>query len=233
MGSDIRDSHYQIEAIPKIRITHSHGFWISNTLILNEHMRGRKGNPKAPIHDLSWDEARHFCSDLQRQIQNQLQERLSHFDETWFIDLPTESQWEYATRAGTDTPWFFGAEPDLLGDYAICCGSSGQTPVSEIPACQKKPNPWGLFDTYGLIPEFCRDEYLPYRFWLNHIDPYISDNSEEYKSYITNKGTPLMTKTVRGGHRHGDAKRCNSFHRSMEFSIPNISIGFRVVITKK
>lgn len=72
------------------------------------------------------------------------------------IRIPTEAEWEYAARAGTTTRWFFGDDPSKLGDYAwFKDNSEGKS----HPVGQKKPNPWGLYDMYGNIAEFVRDEH--------------------------------------------------------------------------
>jgi formylglycine-generating enzyme required for sulfatase activity len=70
--------------------------------------------------------------------------------------LPTEAEWEYACRAGTDTPYFFGGDPAKLGDYAWTMENSNSRPQ---PVAQKKPNPWGLYDILGNVAEWVLDRY--------------------------------------------------------------------------
>jgi formylglycine-generating enzyme required for sulfatase activity len=70
--------------------------------------------------------------------------------------LPTEAEWEYACRAGSSGPYFFGNDAKQLGDYAWDMDNSGAKP-HEVG--KKKPNPWGLYDILGNVAEWTLDEY--------------------------------------------------------------------------
>ena len=66
--------------------------------------------------------------------------------------LPTEEEWEWASRAGAVTPWFFGEDEEQLEQFAWLRNNSKRSthPVGEKPA-----NPWGLHDIYGNVAEWC------------------------------------------------------------------------------
>jgi formylglycine-generating enzyme required for sulfatase activity len=67
-----------------------------------------------------------------------------------------EAEWEYAARAGSTNAYFFGDNPAVLRDYAWTADNSD---FKYQPVGTKKPNPWGLYDIYGNVFEWCLDQY--------------------------------------------------------------------------
>jgi len=110
-----------------------------------------------PVVNVSWDDADKFCKALSSLEAEKGRE---HF-------LPTEAQWEYACRAGTETPFSFGEtistkQANYHGDYTYGDGRKGKNRARPLPVGSLAPNAWGLYDMHGNVSEWCTDRYGPY-----------------------------------------------------------------------
>jgi formylglycine-generating enzyme required for sulfatase activity len=117
--------------------------------------------------------------------------------------LPTEAEWEYACRAGSDTAYFFGNDPEKLGDYAWYARNSEE---ETHPVGRKKPNPWGLYDMLGNVAEWCldqhdRNQYATYPVDRVTLSPVKLPAAERYPH------------VVRGGSWEDSAPACRSAAR--------------------
>jgi len=106
-----------------------------------------KEGPDYAASYVSWDDAVAYCKKLSEK-------------EGKTYRLPTEAEWEYACRAGTQTTWSFGDDEKELGDYAWYRKNARD--IGEEYAHQvglKKPNAYGLYDMYGNVWEWCDDYF--------------------------------------------------------------------------
>jgi len=106
-----------------------------------------KEGPDYPAVWVSWDRAVAYCKQLSKK-------------EGKTYRLPTEAEWEYACRAGTETRWSFGDDEKAHGNYAW--DKENTFDIDEKYAHQvglKKPNAFGLYDMHGNVGEWCHDQY--------------------------------------------------------------------------
>ena len=81
--------------------------------------------------------------------------------------LPTEAEWEYACRAGTNTPFSFGDNitPEQVnydGNYPYADGKKGLYREKTVPVKSLPANAWGLYEMHGNVWEWCQDWYGDY-----------------------------------------------------------------------
>ena len=120
-----------------------------------------------------------------------------------FYRLPYESEWEYACRAGTTTPFYFGDDPDELEEHAWYYDNSDELrhAVGEL-----KPNPWGLYDMYGNVAEWVLDEYAK-----DHYAQF--DGKNVSVADALNKPEKLYPRVLRGGSWELELEDCRSAAR--------------------
>ncbi len=98
-----------------------------------------------PMYYISWREVQEFLR------------RLNECDPGKGYRLPTEVEWEYACRAGTETPYWNGSTLEDLNQVGWYDGNADST-IHEV--AQLEPNPWGLYDMHGNAYEWCEDVYM-------------------------------------------------------------------------
>ena len=115
---------------------------------------GYRQSDENPVVFLTRDEGTKFCQWLSRK-------------ETRSYLLPTEDQWEYACRVGSEALYGFGDDRDGLSRYAWFASNAQGHPH---PVGTKETNPWGLHDMHGNVHEWCREKYLRGGCWQNDAD---------------------------------------------------------------
>ena len=107
-----------------------------------------QSDPSHPAVYISWNDVQEFIV------------RLNNAAGEAVYRLPTEAEWEYACRAGTQTRWSFGDDENQLGDYAWYSANAGNAGENYAHAVGTKlPNPWGLYDMHGNVWEWVQDRY--------------------------------------------------------------------------
>jgi formylglycine-generating enzyme required for sulfatase activity len=167
-----------------------------------------KGND-LPVERVSWQDAQDFCRKLAKKTKRD-------------YHLPSETQWEYACRAGTSTPFSFGETitteiVNFNGEHRFRGEPRGVYGHVTTVAGTFPPNAFGLFDMHGNLWEWCADNWL---------DDYIS--SPRDSSSYQNKDSQY--RVVRGGSWHEPPELCRSAVRLrvLESDAEEV-IGFRTV----
>ena len=154
--------------------------------------------PSCPMFYTSWDDAKAFCEELSDLIGIE-------------AVLPTEAQWEYACRAGTEGPYGGTGNLDDMGWY--------KTPDHEAHDVKtKQPNAWGLYDMHGNVWEWCRDYAQDYP-EVEVVDPTGPIKGSVY--------------AVRGGSWDDVPANCRSANRGYNHPYYRSRyLGFRFVINE-
>lgn len=149
--------------------------------------------------------------------------------------LPTEAEWEWACRAGTATARFWGDSEKVLSEYA--CHEKNSEEVT-FKVGKLKPNPWGLYDGYGNVSEWCLDhyakeDYRQYSLLKLTLSPVRLPTKKHY-SHVTRGGSYLSPASeCRSASRVGSDPKWNQFDPTIPQSIWWLSnadfVGFRVV----
>jgi len=218
MGSGHPDARANERPVHRVRLTK--GFHAGIYPVTREQWRAVMG--KAQQHDrelgnrfpanrVSWVDAQEWCS------------RASHHTGVG-LRLPTESEWEYACRAGTRSEFYFGneyREGAMHGDRKIPLGGRMNPELHGIERVGKyPPNAWGLHDCHGNVMEWCFDLYVVNFYTASEsIDP-VCRQSHGHE------------RVVRGGSYARSPAGCRSAWR---FGLPlaetRYDTGFRVVFT--
>ena len=139
---------------PIHRVTISRPFYLQTTEVTQSQWKALMGkNPSdfigddQPVARVRWTGAKEFIRKLNKK------------EGTNKYRLPTEAEWEYAARAGSDTDYCFGDDPKDLHDYAWYSKNSGK---KTHPVKGKKPNCWGIYDMHGNLAEFVQDRFEKY-----------------------------------------------------------------------
>ena len=207
----------------QVEVTLTKGFWLGKCEVTQmEWERVMESTPwkgqqlvkesgDCPATYLNWDDAAAFCRKLTTQ-----ERKSGRLPDGWEYMLPTEAQWEYACRAGSETRYTFGNSESEFGDYAwfrMNAPDVGEKHAHEVGT--KKANAWGLHDMHGNVYEWCEDaiaDKLP-----GGIDP-LGGGEGSYR-------------VGRGGGYDSNAPGCRSARRTGTLrSFRHSNLGVRVAL---
>jgi formylglycine-generating enzyme required for sulfatase activity len=188
------------------------------------------GNPitpdlNRPVEQVSWNDATNYCGKL--TVSERAAGRLPA---GWVYRLPMEAEWEYACRAGTSTPFYYGNElrsgmANFYGQYEYPPGPgesldhynpNGIYLVRTTAVGSYSPNTFGLYDMVGNVWEWCLDRYGSYP-----------------SGSVANPTGPSsgFIRVIRGGSWYDLGRNCRSASRGKYVpSVGNRYLGFRIAL---
>lgn len=172
--------------------------------------RFKKAGSDAPVESVSWENCQTFLRKLCE---------LEGVPQGTYRIL-TEAQWEYACRAGTQTPFYFGDQLDstmanINGNHPYGGASKGPNRRTTTPVGQFKPNAFGLYDMHGNVCEWVQDVYMDY-----------GAGSVTEESVPEPLDTHQVSRVSRGGSCSSSAMACRSASRGRDLQeFPDGSLG--------
>ena len=193
------------------RVTISKSFYMQTTQVTQGQWQAVMGdNPSdftncgenCPVENVSWDDTVKFI------------DKLNQADGKNRYRLPTEAEWEYACRAGSNVAYCFGNDIWELDRFAWYDGNSGG---ETHPVGQLEPNAWGLYDMHGNVWEWCSDWYG------NYPSGAVTDPAGSSTG---------SSRVYRGGGWFSLAVYCRSApRRNYSPDLPGLILGFRLFLS--
>ena len=231
---------------PAHEVTLTRGYWLGETPVTQAQWLAVMGeNPSyfktaddrwkdLPAEQVNWHQCQAFATKL-----NELLPGLN-------AALPTEAQWEYACRAGTETALYSGAMPlpkeeqvkaPALDDIAWYGGNSGQALEVSNPADSrswlgqkegfaqagthrvklKQPNAWGLYDMLGNVWEWCADAWTSDYQNAETMNPYVRE-SDRAERVIRGGSWGYLARNCRAAYRNHWAPGLRSRYRGLRLA---------------
>ena len=231
--NDDESPQHQVKVAPfwlaQTPITQAQWNFVANLPQIQRELNPKDSNSEDehPVTEVSWYDAVEFCARLSRHTGRDYR-------------LPSEAEWEYACRAGTTTPFHFGAT--ITSDLANYRGTetyadepAGEYRGKTLPVKSFSPNAFGLYDMHGNVLEWCadpwhedyRDAPSDSRVWDER-----DENDNHYQKLADHLAELLeddRLRVIRGGSWNLLPRNCRSAFRFRV--IPDIRfdyIGFRV-----
>ncbi len=209
---------------PRHSITIKNGFWLGKYEITQAQWKEVMGkNPSffstcgndCPVDHINWDDIQIFL------------QKLNARNDGYFYRMPSEAEWEYASRAGGQTSFGFGAiltskQANLSGRFTFASDEKGPVLGKTIKVGSYAPNAWGLYDMHGNVWEWVEDIYNP------SYDGLPADGTANLKI------GDARLRVMRGGSWFYSALLCRSAERGRVAANDTVNdYGFRVAAVPK
>lgn len=170
--------------------------------------------PRNSVEMLSFDEAVEFC-----QKATALMRDAELIGRSQVVRLPSEAEWEYTARAGTDTLYSFGDDVNDLDPHAWHTGNAAG---NDPPVGAKKPNAWKLYDVHGYLWEWCADP------WHEDYEKAPTDGS------VWSQGGDPERRVLRSGSWKDPAGLLtSSYRRVAKRGLHDAAVGLRCVLANE
>ncbi|TRU18850.1 MAG: TIR domain-containing protein [Microcystis aeruginosa Ma_QC_B_20070730_S2] len=193
------------------------------------YFKDRPDSDRRPVEWVSWYDAIEFCARLSKLTGREYR-------------LPSEAEWEYACRAGTTTPFYFGETitgelANYNAGYTYADEPKGEYRDQTTPVGQFPPNAFGLYDMHGNVWEWCLDPWHESYQDKTRTDSEVWDEEQSEEQYLLDKNNVIQllsdkrARVLRGGSWLNDPRYCRSANRNWYFPDDRINFinGFRVV----
>ncbi len=171
MGSPEREAERYDREGPQHVVRLTEGFWLAETacsqevweLVMGSNPSQFKNDPQNPVEQVSWDDVQGFLREVEKRLPGVK------------ADLPTEAEWEYACRGGSETAfsWGDGIDPsqaNYLATESYAGGPTGEWRQTTVAVKSFDPNRWGLYQMHGNVWEWCADGPRDYD-GASQVDP--------------------------------------------------------------
>lgn len=159
MGSPDDEPERSDDEGPQHRVRISEGFWLADSActqalwqaVMGENPSRFDDDPQNPVEQVSWEDVQGFLGRLRQRLPEGCEPV-----------LPSEAQWEYACRSGTQTPFNLGEtiSPEQVnydGNFPYANAAKGAYRERTVPVKSLLPNRWGLYEMHGNVCEWCVD----------------------------------------------------------------------------
>ncbi len=228
MGSPTDEAGRVTNEGPQRRVTLTKDYLLGATEVTQAQYAAIMGvNPSrftaaglnAPVETVGQEDARKFCDKLTERMQ-----AAGYLPAGYGFALPTEAQWEYAARAMTTGP--------NAGDLAAMAWYKDNSAQTTHPVGLKQSNPWGLYDIYGNVAEWCIDGPQTYASApsTDPVGPFPNVVNSLVALNARAQGLTAVQHLVRGGYWSAIADYCRPAYRKFIPGFKGSFIGFRVAL---